>query len=83
MAALLDHGEEAATYFEAARQKLSRKRADPRKAIMDFDEAVSLRLLKSTNLSRRTSLLERAHTTFERRKMAGWSRRLKEEVLRS
>lgn len=82
MAALLGRGEEAGTHFRAARQKLSRKRADPRKAIMDFDEAVSLRLLKSGEASRRASLLESARSVFERRNMHGWMRRLEDELRR-
>jgi tetratricopeptide (TPR) repeat protein len=83
MAALLGHAEEARNYFQAATQRLVEKKADPRRAIIDFDEAVSLRLLKSADVSRRRSLLENARSSFEHRKMNGWSRRMKEELLRT
>ena len=83
MAALLGRAEEARNYFQAARQRLVEKKADPRRAIIDFDEAVSLRLLKSADVSRRRSLLESARSSFEYRKMDGWSRRMKEELLRT
>ena len=79
MAALLGKAEEARSYFEAARQKLVEKQADPRKAIIDFDEAVSLRLLQSPDRSRRRMLLESARSIFEARQMGDWSRRLTEE----
>jgi hypothetical protein len=83
MAALLGRAEEARNFFQAARQRLVEKKADPRRAIIDFDEAVSLRLLKSADVSRRRSLLESARSSFEHRKMDGWSRRMKEELLRT
>ncbi|MFO1061296.1 MAG: AAA family ATPase [Dongiaceae bacterium] len=80
MAALLGRRAEAEDYFRGARQRLGRKAHDPRRAIIDHDEAVALRLLSAGADDRRGALIASALATFRQRGMQGWVRRAEAEV---
>jgi tetratricopeptide (TPR) repeat protein len=83
MAALLDRHDEASAYFESARAKLGAKDKDPRRAIVDFDQAVALRMPQPPEDGRREALLHGALSTFQERGMNGWVQRTTDELHRS
>jgi hypothetical protein len=75
MAALLGSGAEAEEYFRRARRRLGRRRQDPRRAIIDYDEVIALRLLSASRGERRSHLLDAALATFRACGMQGWVQR--------
>lgn len=83
MAAMLERHDEATDYFARARSRLSAKDKDPRRAIIDFDEAMAMRRARSPDDERRQALLHGARSTFQDRGMNGWARRATEELGRS
>jgi tetratricopeptide (TPR) repeat protein len=82
MAALLGSGEQAKEYFHRARLKLGRKRKDPRRAIIDYDDAVAMRFMNAPDHRRRDRLLKEAMATFRAREMQGWVARAEAEAER-
>jgi hypothetical protein len=82
MAALLGSAEESMDQFGRARLKLGRKREDPRRAIIDYDEAVALRFCGSPS-EPRGQLLRHAISTFRARGMQGWVKRAEAEANRT
>jgi tetratricopeptide (TPR) repeat protein len=78
MAALLGAHQQANDYFQKARLELGDRRNDPRRAIVDYDEAVALRLLDLQE-RRRDQLLKEAIATFSARGMQGWLARAEAE----
>jgi tetratricopeptide (TPR) repeat protein len=78
MAALLGDYAQAKEYFQKARLELGEGRRDPRRAIVDYDEAVALRLMGIQD-RRRGRLLKEAIATFRLRGMRGWVGRAKAE----
>ena len=80
MSALLGRHDEAVTCFEAARSRMDARELDPRCAIIDFDEAMAMRILRSRDDERRNALLQRALHTFEHRNMIGWADRATREL---
>jgi hypothetical protein len=79
MAALLGSVDQAKEYFHMARLKLGRKRKDPRRAIIDYDDAVALRFMNAPD-PRRDQLLKEAMATFRARGMQGWVARTEAEA---
>jgi hypothetical protein len=79
MCALLGRAEEARSHFDAARRQIGGKPADPRVAILDFDEAIATRICRGLGPERRAALLEAAADGFRRNGMAGWLRRAARE----
>jgi hypothetical protein len=79
MAALRGSAEKLEDQFGMARLKLGRKRQDPRRAIVDHDEAVAIRLC-GLSTDRRGQLLRRAIATFQSRRMHGWVKRAEAEA---
>jgi tetratricopeptide (TPR) repeat protein len=79
MSALLGNASESRDYFQRARRRLGGKPDDPRAAILDFDEAVAIRLCPAIGLSRREPLLSSAIEGFNRNGMGGWVDRVQNE----
>jgi tetratricopeptide (TPR) repeat protein len=74
MASLLNNVHEASEYFQLARAKLDPEQV-PQRAIIDFDEAVSLRITSVEGDKRRVSLLDSALKDFKAVGMKGWTKR--------
>ena len=83
MAALLGRHDEAVFFFAAARSGLKAEDQDPRRAIIDFDEAVAMRLLQAPDGDRRKALLQQSLGAFERHRMNGWVQRAVGELRNS
>jgi hypothetical protein len=79
MSALLGNASESRDYFERARRRLGNKTADPRRGILDFDEAVAIRHCVGIGPERREMLLSSAIEVFNRNDMAGWVDRAQNE----
>ena len=79
MSALLGRDDEAKDYFARARAKLGAKQHDPRRAIVDHDQAIALRLGSNGSAEERHALLDQALETFTKRKMRGWADRVTAE----
>ena len=81
MAALTGDFDAASDHFARARESFSPSQR-PQRAIVDFDEAIALRLM-DRDPERRRSLLDAAVTTFRAYRMDGWEARLAAETRRS
>ncbi|BCP54002.1 hypothetical protein K32_26190 [Kaistia sp. 32K] len=79
MAALLGKPELATEYFSKARQGLNEDQA-PQRGIVDFDEAIALRLAGDTGSERRQALLASAIDCFTANRMTGWHERAEREA---
>jgi DNA-binding CsgD family transcriptional regulator len=84
MAALLGNAAEAAEYFGRTREKISADSYRPLRAIVDYDEALSLIRMGAPDLDRVAELLERALAVFSETGMEGWverARTLRDKVV--
>lgn len=81
MAALVGDFPLATEYFGKARQRHGALQA-PQRAIIDFDEAIALRLAGAGSSPNRQELLTRAREGFRGNGMHGWERRADAEALR-
>jgi predicted ATPase/DNA-binding CsgD family transcriptional regulator len=75
MAALLGRASEAAEYFGRTREKIAADSYRPLRAVVDYDEALSLIRLGAPDLDRVAELLERALAVFADMGMEGWVER--------
>lgn len=79
MAALNGDFETATRYFEEARARLNSFQV-PQRAIIDFDEAIAIRLSGHVLSDRRSDLLRDALQTFDEYRMMGWIGRAESEI---
>jgi len=79
MAALLDKPALATEYFSKARQGLNELQA-PQRGIVDYDEAIALRLAGDPEPERRRGLLASATQCFAANGMSGWQKRAEREA---
>jgi DNA-binding NarL/FixJ family response regulator len=75
MAALLGHAAEAQEYFSRAKSNLDATGRRPARAIADYDEALALIRLGSTNHQRIGALLDAAVAAFRELGIVGWIQR--------
>jgi hypothetical protein len=78
-AALLGRHTLASEYFLKARQGLNEHQA-PQRGIVDYDEAIALRLAGNLLPERRQGLLASAIKCFAANRMGGWHERAKREA---
>jgi DNA-binding CsgD family transcriptional regulator len=79
MAALLGDMAEASTFFARARTELEASGRRPLRAIVDYDEALALLRIHSTDHARISLLLETALEQFRTLGMEGWLKRVLEQ----
>ena len=80
MAALLGKHTAATEHFERARARLTKEQS-PQRSIIDFDEAIALRLAGNREPDRRACLIGSAKTGFAINRMNGWLVRAEREAL--